>query len=110
RGGWPTGHRTTRRVEMMPSLTDSQTRPSSMARRPMAPIGFEFRTADGRVHPAMLESGARVPPHWLEAVHSRLRAAQVVQVSKYAHSNRLLAAQLQSSAHPLSCLIELSCS
>src|SRR5215472_5523093 len=70
------------------------------------PIG---RTADGRMYRAMLESGARVPPHWLEAVHSRLRAAQVVQVSKYAHSNRLLAAQLQSSAHPLSCLIELSC-
>src|SRR5262245_4077271 len=38
------------------------------------------RTADGRVHRAMLESGARVPPHCLEAVHSRLRAAQVVQV------------------------------
>src|SRR6201982_3558735 len=35
---------------------------------------------DGRVHRAMLESGARVPPHCLEAVHSRLRAAQVVQV------------------------------
>jgi hypothetical protein len=40
----------------------------------------EFRSADGRVHCAMLESGARVPPHCLEAVHSRLRAAQVVQV------------------------------
>ena len=40
----------------------------------------EFRTADGRVHRAMLEPGARVPPHCLEAVRSRLRAAQVVQV------------------------------
>jgi hypothetical protein len=28
----------------------------------------------------MHESGARVPPHCLEAVHSRLRAAQVVRV------------------------------
>jgi hypothetical protein len=36
----------------------------------------EFRTADGR----LLESEARVPPHYLEAVHSRLQAAQVVQV------------------------------
>ena len=38
----------------------------------------EFRTADGRVHRAMLESGGRAPPHCLEAVHSRLRAAQGV--------------------------------
>src|SRR5262249_43141722 len=36
--------------------------------------------ADGRVHRAMFESGARVPPHCLEAAHSRLRAAQVIQV------------------------------
>ena len=42
--------RRNRRVEMMPSLTDSQTRSSSVARRPMAPIGSKFRTADGRVH------------------------------------------------------------
>ena len=48
--GWRAScHRRNRRVEMMPSLTDSQTRSSSVARRPMAPIGFEFRTAGGRV-------------------------------------------------------------
>jgi hypothetical protein len=77
--GWRAScHRRNCRVEMMPSLTDSQTRSSSVARRPMAPIGFEFRTPDGRVHRAMRESGARVPPHCLEAVCSRLRAAQVV--------------------------------
>jgi hypothetical protein len=32
------------------------------------------------LHRAMFEPGARVPPHGLEAVRSRLRAAQVVQV------------------------------
>jgi hypothetical protein len=32
--------RRSRRVEMMLSLTDSQTRSSSVARRPMAPIGL----------------------------------------------------------------------
>ena len=34
--------RRNRRVEMMPSPTDSQTRSSSVARRPMIPIGLSF--------------------------------------------------------------------
>ena len=34
--------RRNRRVEMMPSLTDSQTSSSSAARRPIAPIGLSF--------------------------------------------------------------------
>jgi hypothetical protein len=75
--------------------------------------GIEFPIADGRVRRAMLEPGARVPPRCLEAVRSRLRAAQVVQVGRYVHSNRLLVAKhahVQSSAHPFPCLIELSCS
>ena len=44
-------------------------------------------------HHAMLESGARDPPHCLEAVHSRPRAAQVISdcsVWRHAYSNRLL--------------------
>src|SRR5262249_55673161 len=49
----------------------------------------EFRTADGRAHRAMLESGSRVLPPCLESVHSRPRAAQVVSDS---------------------CLIQISCS
>jgi len=55
--------------------------------------------ADGRVHRAMLESGARVPPHCLEAVH--------------AYSNRLLVGDdahgpPAGSPHFLSSLIERS--
>src|SRR5438132_10674880 len=99
---------------MRPSLTDIQTKSSSgpQGRRP--PIGFKFRTADGRVHRAMLESGARVPPHCLEAVHSRLRAAQVVPW-RHAYSNRLLVGDdahgpPAGSPHFLSSLIERSLS
>src|SRR5262245_30548526 len=73
-------------------------------------------------HRAMLESGARVPPHSLVAVHSRLRAAQVVisdcwhsapdlAVLGHFHSNPPLAkhVHLQAArwAHPFSCLIEV---
>src|SRR5215472_4169241 len=71
------------------------------------------RTADGRVHRAMLESGARVPPHCLEAVHSRLRAAQVVPW-RHAYSNRLAGDGAHGppagSPHFLSSLIERSLS
>ena len=87
--GWRAScHRRNCRVEMMPSLTDSQTRSSSVARRPMAPIGFEFRTADGRVHRAMRESGARVPPRRIEGAHFPLRAVQ--PISYDSHSPPLL--------------------
>jgi hypothetical protein len=78
-------------------------------------------------HRAMLESGARPPPHCVEAVHSRLRAAQVVSdcrtlwfqnstlTERHVHANRLLVAnhghvQAASSAHSLFSLIELCCS
>src|SRR5262245_44560320 len=44
-------------------------------------------------HRATLESQAGAPPHCLEAVRSRLRAVQVVQVGRYVHSNRLLVAK-----------------
>src|SRR5262249_10651857 len=112
---WPTScRRRNRRVEMMPSLTDSQTRSSSWPEGRWPPIGFEFRIADGRVHRAMLASGARVPPPCLEAVHSRLRAAQVVPW-RHAYSNRLLAGDgahepPAGSPHFLSSLIERSLS
>src|ERR1700758_1744721 len=74
----------------------------------------KFRTAEGRVHRAMLESGARVPPHCLEAVHSRFRAAQVVPW-RHAYSNRLLVGDdahgpPAGSPHFLSSLIERSLS
>jgi len=73
----------------------------------------EFRTADGRVHRAMLESEAGVPRHCFGARHSRPRAAQVVSDSLTIHSNHFLVSkgahvQAAGSAHPLSCLIEIS--
>src|SRR5260370_39795871 len=75
----------------------------------------EFRTADGRVHHALLESGAQVPRHCVGARHFRPRAAQVVSDSLKTHSNRMLVAKcahvkVAGSEHPLSCLIEISSS
>src|SRR5262249_5902858 len=63
-------------------------------------------------HRATLESGARDPPHSLEVVHSRLRAAQVVPW-RHAYSNRLLVGDHArwppaGSPHFLSSLIETS--
>jgi len=99
-----------------------------MARRTDRTYWVEFWTADSRVHRAMLESGARVPPHCLEAVHSRLRAAQVISdcwrslhqatltglaAWRHVHSNRFSVAkhahaQPAGGVHFLSCLIERS--
>ena len=65
-------------------------------------------------HRAMLEAGAGDPRLCLEAVHSRLRAAQVISdcsVWRHVYSKRLLVAEhargpAAGSPHFLSCLIE----
>src|SRR5262249_17123068 len=67
-------------------------------------------------HHATLESGARDPPRRLEAVHSRLRAAQAISdrcVWRHVHSDCLSVAERAhgpspDSARSLSCLIERS--
>src|SRR6516165_10173491 len=98
---------------MTPSLTDGQTR-SSPGPKADGTYWVEFRTADGRVHRAMFESGARAPRHCFGARHSRPRAAQVVSDSLTILLNRLLVAkcahvQAAGSARALSCLIDISC-
>src|SRR5262249_52992904 len=68
--------RRSRRVEMMPSLTDSQTRSSSVARRPMAPIGLSVGLQMAECIAQCLNLEHEPPPPCLGAVHSLLRATR----------------------------------